>query len=119
MTNGGRIGIDAPFSPRGCDMRWYTTDEICKILDKFERVSIIGDSMMRNLAVGLHTLLRTDFIEGPHATWRPDPEGYDCRCGGPFNDGHCIYNAAFSTKLIADTVPESLKCGTGVAPVEC
>lgn len=118
MTDGGRIGIDAPFSPRGCDMRWYTTDEICKILDKFERISIIGDSMMRNLAVGLHTLVRNDFINGPRQSWRAGPEGHDCSCGGPFNDGHCIFYAAFSSQNVLENDPDSMKCGR-TAPIEC
>lgn len=35
MTSGGRRGVDAPYAPRGCDMRWFTTDEVCKLLSKF------------------------------------------------------------------------------------
>jgi hypothetical protein len=43
MSSGGRIGYDAPYMPRGCDMRWFTSEEICEILGRFEKVVIVGD----------------------------------------------------------------------------
>ena len=46
MSSGGRIGHDAPYMPRGCDMRWFSTEEICEILSRFEKVIIVGDSML-------------------------------------------------------------------------
>ena len=102
MTDGGRRGFDAPYVPNGCDMRWFTTVELCKILSRFERVHVIGDSMMRNLAVGMNTMLRADLIEGPHISYTPDPEGFDCRCEGAFAGARCLFNAAFSSKLVWD-----------------
>lgn len=35
MASGGRRGIDAPYSPRGCDMRWFSTNEVCSILSRY------------------------------------------------------------------------------------
>ena len=103
LTDGGRIGMDAPYTPRGCDFRWFTVQELCGILSNFETVHIIGDSMMRNLAVGMNTLLRADLVKGPHLDYVPDPEGYDCQCMGAFNGpkgGKCLFNSAYSSELV-------------------
>lgn len=49
MSNGGRVGKDAPYLPRGCDMRWYDTEEVCEILNRFSQVVLVGDSMLRHI----------------------------------------------------------------------
>jgi hypothetical protein len=64
MSSGGRIGNDAPYMPRGCDMRWFSTEEICEVLRRFSRVVIVGDSMMRHLAGSINVLLRKDLGYG-------------------------------------------------------
>ncbi|KAI9725127.1 MAG: hypothetical protein M1828_003469 [Chrysothrix sp. TS-e1954] len=110
MSGGGRAGIDAPYSPRGCDMRWYTTAEICDILARFDQIFFIGDSMMRNLAVGAHTLVRDDLDNGPRTTFKEDPEGLDCHCEGVFGAKACIWNAAFSSYMQYTYSPESMIC---------
>ena len=69
MSSGGRIGNDAPYMPRGCDMRWFTTEEICEILERFEKVVIIGDSMMRHLTGSLNVLVRKDIGYGAVTDW--------------------------------------------------
>lgn len=111
LTDGGRIGMDAPYVPRGCDMRWYEVDELCSILSRFEKVHVIGDSMMRNLAVGMHTLIRQDLMNGPHLASLPDPEGQDCHCAAPFGGTPCLFNSAYSSKLVWETDEGSpIKC---------
>ncbi|KAK7754651.1 hypothetical protein SLS62_003435 [Diatrype stigma] len=49
MSNGGRVGKDAPYVPRGCDMRWHDTEEVCEILNRFSQVVLVGDSMLRHI----------------------------------------------------------------------
>ena len=79
MSSGGRIGHDAPYIPRGCDMRWFTTDEICEILSRFEKVIIVGDSMMRHVIGSLNVLIRKDLGYGAVTDWNFSPqERYDC-----------------------------------------
>lgn len=51
MSFGGRIGNDAPYMPRDCDMRWISTEELCEILSRFGKIRIVGDSMMRHVRV--------------------------------------------------------------------
>jgi len=120
MSWGGRVGVDAPFSPRGCDMRWFTPKEICAILGKFSRINIMGDSMMRNLAVAVSIFLRADLVNGGRSNWDPDPEGHDCSCAGAFDDRACTFNAVVSTQMIWRYDPESCVCSEDeIAPIEC
>ena len=69
VSGGGRIGFDAPFVPRGCDMRWYTTEEVCEILGRFERVIVVGDSMMRHVVGAINVLLRASLGYGAVTNW--------------------------------------------------
>lgn len=120
MSWGGRLGVDAPFSPRGCDMRWFTPKEICAILGKFSRINIMGDSMMRNLAVAVSIFLRADLENGGRSDWEADPEGHDCRCEGAFDDRACTFNAVVSTQMIWQYSPDSCECNQDeIAPIEC
>ena len=64
MSGGGRIGFDTPYTPRGCDMRWFTTEEICEILGRFDKVVFLGDSMIRHIVGALNVLLRKDLGYG-------------------------------------------------------
>ena len=74
MSSGGRIGNDAPYLPRGCDMRWFSTEEICEILGRFEKVIILGDSMMRHVTGSINVLIRKDLGYGAVTDWNFSPE---------------------------------------------
>lgn len=74
LSSGGRIGHDAPYMPRGCDMRWFTTEEICEILSRFEKVVIVGDSMMRHVMGSINVLIRKDLGYGAVTDWNFSPE---------------------------------------------
>jgi hypothetical protein len=74
MSSGGRIGHDAPYMPRGCDMRWFSTEEICEILSRFEKVIIVGDSMMRHLVGSINVLVRKDLGYGAVTDWNFSPD---------------------------------------------
>lgn len=120
MTGGGRIGFDAPFSPRDCDMRWFSTEEICEIMGRFEKVFILGDSIMRNVAVAFHILLRADLVDGGRTTWADNPwEVVDCRCAGPFETSKCAFFSAVSTRVVRRHDPESLVCKDDMGGIEC
>lgn len=70
MSDGGRGGFDMPYQPRGCDLRFYTTSEICRILNKFESVLIYGDSLMRHLTSAFAMLLRENLDWGGQEQWK-------------------------------------------------
>ena len=112
MTAGGRLGFDTPFSPQGCDMRWYSEEEMCDILTRFEKIYILGDSMMRNVAVAFSVLLRKDLVMGGRANWvdLPDDLGTDCKCAQPFETRKCAYYSAVSTRVVWNNDPDSVSC---------
>lgn len=74
MSSGGRIGNDAPYMPRGCDMRWFSTEEVCEILSRFEKVIVVGDSMMRHVIGSINVLIRKDLGYGAVTDWNFSPE---------------------------------------------
>ncbi len=74
ISGGGRIGKEAPFMPRGCDMRWFSTEEICLIFERFEKVIVIGDSMMRHVVGAMNVLLRKDLGYGAVTNWNFSPK---------------------------------------------
>lgn len=74
MSGGGRIGFDAPYMPRGCDMRWFSTEEVCEILARFEKVIILGDSMMRHVIGSINVLIRKDLGYGAVTDWNFSPK---------------------------------------------
>jgi hypothetical protein len=55
--------------PLKCDMRWFTTEEICEIFSRFEKVIVVGDSMMRHVVGALNVLLRQDLGYGAVTNW--------------------------------------------------
>jgi len=69
FSGGGRIGFNTPFMPRGCDMRWFSTEEVCEIFSRFERIIVVGDSMMRHVVGALNVLLRADLGYGAVTNW--------------------------------------------------
>ena len=73
MSDGGRGGFDMPYQPRGCDLRFYTTAEICAILNRFESVLVYGDSLMRHLTSAFAMLLRENVDFGGQQQWRAPP----------------------------------------------
>ncbi|CAL8576162.1 hypothetical protein XPA_002054 [Xanthoria parietina] len=111
MSSGGRIGHDAAYMPRGCDFRWFSTEEICETLSRFEKVIILGDSMMRHVVGSLNVLLRKDLGYGAVTDWNFSPEErQDCFCNYQFNVKACSVQGIFKTGDVVKNDPESLAC---------
>lgn len=96
MSNGGRAGYDMPYIPLRCDMRWYSTDEICTILSRFSHIYIIGDSLQRHLNQAFYVLLRRNIGLGGLRDWElgeeqtPDAPARDfCMCNGQVYSHNC------------------------------
>ncbi|KAI9817088.1 MAG: hypothetical protein M1826_001670, partial [Phylliscum demangeonii] len=114
MSSGGRIGHDAPYMPRGCDMRWFTTEEACQILARFQKVIFVGDSMMRHALGSLNVLIRKDLGYGAVTDWNFSPdERRDCFCNQQFNVKSCSIQGIFKTEDVVKNDPSSLACPSG------
>ena len=111
ISGGGRIGFESPFIPLGCDMRWYTTEEICSIFARFEKVIIVGDSMMRHVVGALNVLLRKDLGYGAVTNWNFQPDEFrDCFCNHQFDVKSCSLQGIFRTDDVLKHDPDSLAC---------
>ena len=111
ISGGGRIGFEAPFMPRNCDMRWYTTEEICEIFGRFEKVIVVGDSMMRHIVGALNVLLRKDLGYGAVTGWNfNEQEMEECFCNSQFDVKTCSVQGVFTTDSVRQHDPNSLAC---------
>jgi len=50
-------------------MRWFTSEEVCEILGRFDRVVLIGDSMLRHVMGSINILIRKDIGYGAVTDW--------------------------------------------------
>ena len=132
MSSGGRIGRDAAYIPRACDMRWYTTEEVCTILGRFSQVVLVGDSMLRHVIGALNIIVREDLGYGGVTNWNFDArERYDsrlkCKCGvddsllthvgrarcfcnDQFDVTDCSVQGIYKTEDVIKHDPRSLAC---------
>ncbi|KAK9448255.1 uncharacterized protein V1518DRAFT_375171 [Limtongia smithiae] len=111
MSFGGRPGFDAPYIPRGCDMRWYTTSEACEIVERFDRIGVVGDSMMRQMVGALFVLLRKDLGYGAVHQWQfSEAQKFNCFCDAQVNVHNCNDESIFSTSDIYANDPSSFAC---------
>ncbi|TVY16079.1 hypothetical protein LARI1_G007312, partial [Lachnellula arida] len=111
MSSGGRIGHDAPYMPRGCDMRWFTSEEVCEILGRFDRVLLVGDSMLRHLIGSINILIRRDLGHGAVTDWNfLTQERKECFCNEQFDIKACSVQGIYKTADVFANDPDSLSC---------
>ncbi|XXH02668.1 cell cycle RNA binding protein whi3 [Hypoxylon texense] len=111
MSSGGRIGRDAPYVPRGCDMRWFDTWEVCEILGRYSQVILVGDSMLRHVIGALNILIREDLGYGGVTDWNfSEEEKQKCFCNNQFDIRDCSIQGIFSTADVIKHDPLSLVC---------
>ncbi|KAI9857708.1 MAG: hypothetical protein M1813_008129 [Trichoglossum hirsutum] len=115
MSSGGRIGTDAPYMPRGCDMRWFSTEEVCEILGRFEKVIFVGDSMMRHVIGSINVLIRKDLGYGAVTDWNFSPEErlvveYLDDSDPRFDVKACSIQGIFKTADVVKNDPTSVAC---------
>ncbi|RMZ79846.1 hypothetical protein DV737_g3257, partial [Chaetothyriales sp. CBS 132003] len=84
MSEGGRVGFDAPYTPKDCSYRWYTVEEMCFILHRFDAIVFVGDSFLQSVYSGFNILLRRDLASG---AMKMDLD--NCRCDLQFINPDC------------------------------
>ncbi|KAI9766303.1 MAG: hypothetical protein M1839_004918 [Geoglossum umbratile] len=102
LTGGGRHGFDTPFFPNGCHYRWLTTAEICMVLERFDAVIFLGDTMVHSIYSAFNILLRENVALGALKQWEmSDSERGACRCDNQFAKGECARFAVTSNEEVA------------------
>lgn len=111
MSGGGRHGFDAPFFPAGCHYRWYTSTEICMILDRFDAVVFIGDEMLHNVYAAFNMLLRQNIATGGLKKWKLEANDVEpCKCGGQLTKGECLRELLNSNQEVVGEHATSYLC---------
>ncbi|KAI0913502.1 hypothetical protein F4823DRAFT_630777 [Ustulina deusta] len=111
MSSGGRIGRDAVYIPRGCDMQWYTTEQVCEILGRFSQVILVGDSMLRHVIGALNIIVRENLGYGGVTDWNFDArERERCFCNDQFDVTECSVQGIYKTQDVLRHDPWSLAC---------
>ena len=117
MSGGGRHGFDAPFAPLGCQFRWYSTLEICMILDRFDGLVFIGDDMLKSIYAGFNILLREDLALGGLKQWDlSDDERRTCHCDSQFTNAKCFGSTALDSE---EVVSKAGQRDSGRSPYRC
>ena len=108
MSGGGRHGFDKPYFPAGCHYRWYSTAEVCMILERFDAVVFIGDDSLKQIYAAFNMLLREDLALGSLKMWElNESQRGACKCDNQLTKPEC------SSHVITESETEKGK-GDGV-----
>lgn len=121
VSGGGRPGYDKPYIPLDCDMRWYTTAEVCSIFSRYSHVLFIGDSLMRHIVESMYVFLRADIGLGAIADWAVEPEPKS----GIDSVKDCLCDVQTGKRACSDAVIEDSEwllgnsSTEGISPLAC
>lgn len=116
MSEGGRHGFERPYSPAGCHYRWYSTAEICMILERFDAIVFIGDDTLKHVYAAFNMLLRENIATGALKQWdMTETERLACRCDNQFIKPEC------SKHFITDSLTVSTNTESNIhkSPYTC
>ncbi|RAH79384.1 hypothetical protein BO86DRAFT_318547 [Aspergillus japonicus CBS 114.51] len=106
MSNGGRHGFNAAYTSQGnyqpfvtirltrrpdCAYRWYSSSEVCEILQRFDGIVFVGDDALADAYAGFNILLRENLATGSLKDWEMDKDlSQRCRCESQFTQAACL-----------------------------
>jgi len=100
----------------GCSYKWYSTEEICMILDRFDGIVFVGDDMVAQIYAAFNALLRRNIRLGALEQWRMlDRELETCACDRQYTNPECSKYFATSSEEIAKHDSE----GGPMSPYAC
>ncbi|KAL8777700.1 MAG: hypothetical protein Q9213_007743 [Squamulea squamosa] len=101
MSGGGRHGFDTPYFPVGCHFRWYSTAEICMILDRFDSIVFLGDNTLRHIYSAFNMLLRENVALGGLRQWEmKESEREACRCENQLTRLECLSYSVLDSQSV-------------------
>lgn len=108
LGDGGQHDLDEPFVGKGnfppgnllnrqpkhkidCTYRWFPTQEICMILERFNALIFVGDDLARTIYAAINILLREDLVHGGLQQWRMnEADKAICKCDAQFTKAECV-----------------------------
>lgn len=93
----------------GCHYRWYSVEEICMILERFDAIVFVGDYSLQSIYNGFNILLRRDLARGALKTWEMNKEAVEqCRCDRQLTSQSCAHHFVTSSEeLLQNQNPSS------------
>ncbi|KAK9315923.1 hypothetical protein V1524DRAFT_476197 [Lipomyces starkeyi] len=112
LSSGGRIGLNAPYHSKGCEMWWYESEELCNVWAKYGKVMFVGDDVLEDIYGGMMVLVREDPLYGAVRQWSySSNKDMDCACESVFTDhDRCESALVRSMKDITDYDRKLVKC---------
>ncbi|KAK9448564.1 uncharacterized protein V1518DRAFT_417564 [Limtongia smithiae] len=91
LSGGGRIGFNSPYHPLDCEYRWFSPEEVCMILDRFDALIFIGDARSSSHIYGaFNSILRKNVAWGALKNWElNDQLRRRCRCEFQYTNAQC------------------------------
>ncbi|KAH6683311.1 hypothetical protein B0J14DRAFT_673883 [Halenospora varia] len=91
LGDGGQYDLDEPFVGKDCTYRWFPTQEICMILERFNALIFVGDDLARTIYAAINILLREDLVHGGLQQWRMnEADKALCKCDAQFTKAACV-----------------------------
>ncbi|KAJ8062510.1 hypothetical protein OCU04_009040 [Sclerotinia nivalis] len=116
LSSGGRHGFDEPYVGKACTYRWFSTSEICMILERFSAVVFLGDETAQTIYAALNVFLREDISHGGLQEWMmTDDERIACKCDAQFLDNNCL---GYSVKNFEEVIKNEANDPKG-SPYAC
>ena len=88
VGNGYRDRAGGPFHMDGCQIKWYSADDACEVLQhRVGRLHLVGDSIMRHLMQALLTVLSGEYEIATSAGTRASDSAFrSCDCDAAYDD---------------------------------
>lgn len=103
MSEGGRHGFERAYSSAGCHYRWYSTTEICMILERFDAIVFVGDDSLKHVYAAFNMLLRENIAMGGLKQWDlTENERLSCRCDNQFMRAECSKHFVTDSLAVSD-----------------
>lgn len=103
MSGGGRHGYEKPYFPAGCHYRWYSTPEICMILERFDAIVFIGDDSLKQIYAAFNMLLRENMATGSLKQWELSESQRDaCKCDGQLTSPECSSHMIMDSRTVRE-----------------
>ena len=103
MSGGGRHGFEQPYYPVGCHYRWYSTPEICMILERFDAIVFIGDDSLKQIYAAFNMLLRENMAMGSLKQWELNESQRDaCTCDNQLTKLECSRHMIMDSQTVRE-----------------
>lgn len=118
VRDGHQIHYEGPFvtTPR-MDYHYYSANETCDVLSRFNTVILLGDSFFRHLTQSLLTMATGDPKQGALYYWKyndTDPDFDRCIYDGQFETRGCHLSVQAETRLMPPEIRKNFCPGKDV-----